>query len=116
MNPFSKVKDTVLIEMVKEIAKKKKKQPEKIIEEMVYEAYNNLKQNLANIKITNYPNLHLQYQGNHINRCRLFKKAKIIFARQVNQLLWDIQDLLFMNAVSFLLIQHNADRQAFAWF
>ena len=31
MNPFSKVKDTVLIEMIKEIATKNKKQPEKMI-------------------------------------------------------------------------------------
>jgi hypothetical protein len=43
MNPFSKVKDTVLIEMIKEIAKKNKKQPEKMIEEMVTDAYNRLK-------------------------------------------------------------------------
>ena len=43
MNPFSKVKDTVLIEMIKEIAKKNKKQPGKMIEEMVTDAYNRLK-------------------------------------------------------------------------
>ena len=43
MNPFSRVKDTVVIEMMKEIIKKKRKQPEKVIEEMVFQAYNNLK-------------------------------------------------------------------------
>ena len=43
MNPFSKVKDTVVIEMMKEIIKKKRKQPEKVIEEMVNQAYSNLK-------------------------------------------------------------------------
>ena len=44
MNPFSRVKDAVVIEMMKEIIKKKRKQPEKVIEEMVFQAYNNLKQ------------------------------------------------------------------------
>jgi hypothetical protein len=43
MNPFSKVKDPVVIEMMKEIIKKRKKQPEKVIEEMVNQAYSNLK-------------------------------------------------------------------------
>ena len=43
MNPFSKVKDPVVIEMMKEIIKKKRKQPEKVIEEMVNQAYSNLK-------------------------------------------------------------------------
>jgi|TARA_R100000005_G_C4927207_1_gene157780 hypothetical protein len=43
MNPFSRVKDPVVIEMMKEIIKKKRKQPEKVIEEMVHQAYSNLK-------------------------------------------------------------------------
>ena len=43
MNPFRKVKDPVVIEMMKEIIKKRRKQPEKVIEEMVNQAYNNLK-------------------------------------------------------------------------
>lgn len=43
MNPFSRVRDAVVIEMMKEIIKKKRKQPEKVIEEMVMQAYQNLK-------------------------------------------------------------------------
>jgi|TARA_A200000159_G_C7259913_1_gene312605 hypothetical protein len=43
MNPFQQVKDSVIIEMLKEIAKKERKQPVKKIEELVYEAYNKLK-------------------------------------------------------------------------
>jgi hypothetical protein len=43
MNPFSRVKDPVVIEMMKEIIKKRKKHPEKVIEEMVNQAYSNLK-------------------------------------------------------------------------
>ena len=39
----SRVKDPVVIEMMKEIIKKKRKQPEKVIEEMVHQAYSNLK-------------------------------------------------------------------------
>lgn len=44
MNPFQQVKDAVIIEMMKEIAKKNRKQPVKMIEELVYEAYQKLKQ------------------------------------------------------------------------
>ena len=43
MNPFTRVRDAVVIEMMKEIIKKKRKQPEKVIEEMVMQAYTNLK-------------------------------------------------------------------------
>jgi|TARA_Y100000022_G_C13039289_1_gene279229 hypothetical protein len=43
MNPFQQVKDAVIIEMMKEIAKKNRKQPVKMIEELVYEAYQKLK-------------------------------------------------------------------------
>ena len=43
MNPFTRVRDAVVIEMMKEIIKKKRKLPEKVIEEMVMQAYNNLK-------------------------------------------------------------------------
>ena len=43
MNPFQQVRDAVIIEMMKEIAKKQRKQPVKLIEELVYEAYNKLK-------------------------------------------------------------------------
>ena len=43
MNPFQQVKDAVTIEMMKEIAKKNRKQPVKMIEELVYEAYQKLK-------------------------------------------------------------------------
>ena len=43
MNPFQQVRDAVIIEMMKEIAKKNRKQPVKMIEELVYEAYQKLK-------------------------------------------------------------------------
>ena len=43
MNPFQQVKDAVIIEMMKEIAQKSRKQPVKMIEELVYEAYQKLK-------------------------------------------------------------------------
>ena len=43
MNPFQQVKDVVIVEMMKEIAKKNRKQPVKMIEELVYEAYQKLK-------------------------------------------------------------------------
>ena len=43
MNPFQKVRDAVIIEMLKEVAKKQGKQPVKLIEELVYEAYSKLK-------------------------------------------------------------------------
>ena len=43
MNPFQQVKDAVIIEMMKESAKKNRKQPVKMIEELVYEAYQKLK-------------------------------------------------------------------------
>lgn len=43
MNPFQQVRDSVIIEMMKEIAKKNRKQPVKMIEELVYEAYSKLK-------------------------------------------------------------------------
>ena len=44
MNPFTRVRDAVVIEMMKEIIKRKRKQPEQVIAEMVMQAYNNLKQ------------------------------------------------------------------------
>ena len=43
MNPFTRVRDAVVIEMMKEIIKKKRKQPEQVIAEMVMQTYNNLK-------------------------------------------------------------------------
>ena len=43
MNPFQQVRDAVIIEMLKEVAKKQRKPPVKLIEELVYEAYNKLK-------------------------------------------------------------------------
>ena len=43
MNPFQKIKDPVIVEMLKEVAKRRRMQPEKMIEEMVFQAYNNLK-------------------------------------------------------------------------
>ena len=43
MNPFTKVKDQVIVEMLKDISKRKKLKPEKMIEKLVYDAYNNSK-------------------------------------------------------------------------
>jgi hypothetical protein len=42
MNPFQQVKDPVTIEMLKEVAKKNRKQPIKMIEDLVINAYRNL--------------------------------------------------------------------------
>ena len=43
MNPFQQVKDPVIIEMLKEVAKKNKKKPIQIIEELVNNAYKRLR-------------------------------------------------------------------------
>jgi len=43
MNPFTKVKDQVIVEMLKDISKRKKLTPEKMIEKLVYDPYNNSK-------------------------------------------------------------------------
>ena len=43
MNPFQQVKDRVTIEMLKEIAKKNKTPPIKMIEELVADEYKKLK-------------------------------------------------------------------------
>ena len=43
MNPFQQVKDPVTIEMLKEVAKKNKKKPIQIIEELVNDAYKRLR-------------------------------------------------------------------------
>lgn len=42
MNPFQRIKDQVLIEMLKEIAKKSRLQPEKMIDKLVRDAYKRL--------------------------------------------------------------------------
>lgn len=42
MNPFQRIKDQVVIEMLKEVAKKTRLQPEKMIEKLVRDAYNRL--------------------------------------------------------------------------
>ena len=42
MNPFHRNKDQVVIEMLKEVAKKTRLQPEKMIEKLVRDAYNRL--------------------------------------------------------------------------
>ena len=42
MNPFQQVKDPVTIEMLKEVAKKSRKQPIKMIEDLVSDAYKKL--------------------------------------------------------------------------
>jgi len=42
MNPFHRIKDHVLIEMLKEVAKKSRLQPEKMIDKLVRDAYNRL--------------------------------------------------------------------------
>ena len=43
MNPFTKVKDQVIVEMLKDISKRKKLTPGKMIEKLVYDAYHNPK-------------------------------------------------------------------------
>ena len=43
MNPFQQVRDAVIIEMLKDVAKKLRIQPVKLIVELVYVAYNKLK-------------------------------------------------------------------------
>jgi len=43
MNPFTKVKDLVIVEMLKDVTKRKKLTPEKMIEKLVYDAYHNPK-------------------------------------------------------------------------
>ena len=43
MNPFQQVKDPVAIEMLKEVAKKNRKKPIQMIEELVNEAYKRLR-------------------------------------------------------------------------
>ena len=43
MNPFTKVKDQVIVEMLKDISKRKKLTPEKMIERLVCDAYHNPK-------------------------------------------------------------------------
>jgi hypothetical protein len=43
MNPFQKMKDPVLVSMLVEVAKKNRKQPDKMIQELVMEAYRKLK-------------------------------------------------------------------------
>jgi len=43
MNPFTKVKEQVIVEMLKDISKRKKITPEKMIERLVYDAYHNPK-------------------------------------------------------------------------
>ena len=41
MNPFTKVKEQVIVEMLKYISKRKRLTPEKMIEKLVYDAYHN---------------------------------------------------------------------------
>ncbi len=43
MNPFQQVKDPVTIEMLKEVAKKNKKKPIQMIEELVNDTYKRLR-------------------------------------------------------------------------
>ena len=43
MNPFQKIKDEVIISMLKQVAKKRRLSPEKMIEVLVQEAYRNLR-------------------------------------------------------------------------
>ena len=43
MNPFQQVKDPVTIGMLKEVAKKNRKKPIQMIEELVNEAYKSLR-------------------------------------------------------------------------
>jgi len=42
MNPFQRIKDNVLIEMLKEISKKNRLQPEKMLDKLVRDAYDRL--------------------------------------------------------------------------
>jgi|14_taG_2_1085336.scaffolds.fasta_scaffold04168_2 cysteine synthase len=42
MNPFQRIKDNILIEMLKEIAKKNRIPPEKMLDKLVRDAYNRL--------------------------------------------------------------------------
>ena len=43
VNPFQKIKDEVVISMLKQVAKKRRLSPEKMIEVLVHEAYRNLR-------------------------------------------------------------------------
>ena len=43
MNPFTKAKGQVIVEMLKDISKRKKLTPEKMIEKLAYDAYHNPK-------------------------------------------------------------------------
>ena len=43
MNPFQKIKDEVVISMLKQLAKKRRLSPEKMIEVLVQEAYRNMR-------------------------------------------------------------------------
>ena len=43
MNPFTKVKDQVIVEILKNISKRKRLATEKMIEKLVYDAYHNPK-------------------------------------------------------------------------
>jgi len=43
VNPFQKIKDEVVISMLKQVAKKRRLSPEKMIEVLVQEAYRNLR-------------------------------------------------------------------------
>ena len=54
MNPFQQVKDLVTIEMLKEVAKKNKKNPIQMIEELVNDAYKRLRWLISNHSDTFY--------------------------------------------------------------
>ncbi len=43
MNPFQKIKDEVVISMLKQVAEKRRLSPEKMIEVLVQEAYRHLR-------------------------------------------------------------------------
>jgi len=43
VNPFQKIKDEVVISMLKQVAKKRRLSPEKMIEVLVQEAYRNMR-------------------------------------------------------------------------
>jgi cysteine synthase len=43
VNPFQKIKDEVVISMLKQVAKKRRLSPENMIEVLVQEAYQNLR-------------------------------------------------------------------------
>ena len=43
VNPFQKIKDEVVISMLKQVAKKRRLSPEKMIEVLVQEAYRNIR-------------------------------------------------------------------------